>query len=347
MEYSSMKVSVSIEFIRRMASQEAVASDFEEITPNHFLMAILKFSELSTEEIVKIASGHNSAQELKAEVESVRQELKSRSIDSTQIRRRLSEELGRGNYKYKGGMMHRSQAGKALFDYATRLVDDSNSNIFKAEHLLEALLSVPTKLIKQILGSSTGAKKNHTKTLLLDKLGSEPIATASTDNKQRSKDSNVLAKGLIQVLAAQKPKSVILITSDENLAKSTVSKASQVIAARKCPHAINGKRILDITNIEPVSSKALQSLEKLIAEAIAAEEVILFVPPIKSRCSDKNWDQWCKLLKDSLVKSKIQCIWRLDEDTYHEWIEKDKTWRPLAQAMWLGKEISAEIPEEL
>ena len=52
-----MKVSASVEMVMQLAGQEAIAAEFKEIEPEHLLAALLKFSELPTEEMDKIAPG--------------------------------------------------------------------------------------------------------------------------------------------------------------------------------------------------------------------------------------------------------------------------------------------------
>ena len=52
-----MKVSASTELVWQLAGQEAMVRQFEKIEPEHFCIALLKFSEIPVEEVEKIAPG--------------------------------------------------------------------------------------------------------------------------------------------------------------------------------------------------------------------------------------------------------------------------------------------------
>lgn len=109
-----MKVSASIELSWQLAGREAIAGEFGQIEPEHFFAAVLKLAELPVEDVGNFAPGANVARELAAEVNTIRQELESRSIDSIRVRRALRARLGKGGAPYDGGENHRSQASKDL-----------------------------------------------------------------------------------------------------------------------------------------------------------------------------------------------------------------------------------------
>ena len=98
-----MKASVSIELLWQLAAQEAIVGEFAEIEPEHFFAAMLKFAELPVEELGHLVRGGRVPRELATEVDSVREELDSREIDSTRVRRELRARLGKGGNPYHWG----------------------------------------------------------------------------------------------------------------------------------------------------------------------------------------------------------------------------------------------------
>ena len=124
-----MKASASIELVWQIATQEAVAAEFAEIEPEHFLAAILKFSELPVDQVGNLAPGADAVREMATAVGKVREELQRRAIDSTRVRRELRVKLGNGGSPPDGGPKHRSQASRDMFDAAARMADEVNSEV--------------------------------------------------------------------------------------------------------------------------------------------------------------------------------------------------------------------------
>ena len=113
-----MKTSAAMDLVWQMATQEAIAGEFGEIESEHFLAAILKFAELPVVQMGNLVPVADVAREITADVGKIRDELKRRAIDTTHSRRELRARLGRGGRPYDGGQLHRSQAGRELFDAA-------------------------------------------------------------------------------------------------------------------------------------------------------------------------------------------------------------------------------------
>src|SRR6266480_5479672 len=139
-----MRVSISIEWVMQRAQQEAAAGEFSEITPEHLLAALLKFSEISGTEVQQIASAPLAARQLALEANALRQELEGRSIDSKRVRQELRSHLGHGGQAHDGGYLHRSPASRQVFEHAARMAEDEGSDVLLAAHLLNSLLASPT-----------------------------------------------------------------------------------------------------------------------------------------------------------------------------------------------------------
>jgi ATP-dependent Clp protease ATP-binding subunit ClpC len=343
-----MKVSASIELIWQLAGQEAIAGKFKSIEPEHFCMALLKFSELPVEEVDKIASGAEVARELAAEVNAVRDELENRSIDSTRTRRALRGQLGNGGSPYGGGRMHRSQASRDLIDAAARLANDAGSETLVASHVLEALLALPTPAIKQVLGEGAGRKvSGSSKTPLLDEYGKDLMRMAADGELSTAPDRKTEGKSLVQVLTQTDGRSVLLLTDSDKDARSVVVATVNMAAGPNRPKDMKGKRIVDVTSVKPSKRNADEAwirLENLLEEAATVKDIILHVPAIQDDEKDR---MWVDLLKAALTRGDVQCICRFDPNAFDHLIKKDPEWKRLAHVMRIQETTIGEIPWEL
>ena len=346
-----MKVSASIELIMQLAGYEAMAGRFGEIEPEHLLAAILKFSELPVNKMDQLAPGAVSVKQLSAEIDAVKKELTDRSIDSTQVRRKLRTQKGRGTGSPPGGQMHRAQASREIFDVAAKLADDAGSDAMGAKDLLDALLIAPTRTIEQVLGDAVGVKaKKHAETPLLDQHGNDlaPVnaqATMALDSSRKAE-----CKALIRALAQDVSKSVLLISDNDSVVHAIVTTIAQTTTNKKAPQEFKGKRIKDLTRLESSSSTkqdVSEQLDQILSEAADAQDVILFLPTIGSGQSSTEVKEWADHLKSSLQKRSVQCICRVSPSAYRRWIQKDLEWKRLTKAMWICNEIIGNIPSEL
>lgn len=65
------RISLSIELIWKIAGEEAIGGDFEKIEPEYFMMALLKFSEFTQDEIEKFIPYQEVSKDLENKVQSV------------------------------------------------------------------------------------------------------------------------------------------------------------------------------------------------------------------------------------------------------------------------------------
>ena len=342
-----MRASASIELIWNMAAQEAIATEFAEVQPEHFLEAILKFVELPLEELARLAPTPNVARELVLEIGNVQKELQSRTIDSTHVRRELRTRLGAGKQPFTGGQLHRSQGARDMFDVAARLADDAQSEALATEHLLQSILQSPTPVMQEVLGEALGPKvPEPVETPLLDEHGQDLVRMAAEGTSPKA-DRGPECNMLLRLLADASRRSVVLVTDREGAARSVVLAAAHILAGPERPAALRGKQIVDVTGLDPVSrgsAETLQQLDRLLAEAARAPQVVLLVPPIRASPESKDGDPWIKLLGKTMCGSSIQCICEAQPATYERWIRKDKDWKQRIQVMWVGEGVKEEIP---
>jgi ATP-dependent Clp protease ATP-binding subunit ClpC len=315
-------------------------------------MALLKFSELPVEEVNKIAPGSEAARDLAVEVHAIREELTGRSVDSTRARRRLREQLGKGDGPPEDRQMHRSPASRELFDAAAKLADDSSSEVFAARHLLQAMLASPTPAMAHVLAeapASPAKPAEHAKTPLLDKHGRDLTRLAASGQLPRPSGRDVECRSLAQVLAQPNCRGVWLVTDGQEVAESVVAGLAY-LAIGSSGGDLKGKRIIDLTGIALKGGQAkegIQLLEQFLAEVAAMAEAILFVPPVESQGSGRSAATWTELLKTAVPKGKFRFLCRVSPATYQERLAKDPQWKRLAKAMWIRGERTDVLPDEL
>ena len=110
-----MRPSASVELVLQLAAYEAAASQFAEIEPEHLLAALLRFSELSSEDLLKLVPGTAAGRELTSETDAVRKTLTERSINSTFVRNSVRARMGTGGVRYQGGRLQRTTASRQIF----------------------------------------------------------------------------------------------------------------------------------------------------------------------------------------------------------------------------------------
>lgn len=346
-----MKVSATIELVWQIAGQEAIAGSFKEIEPDHFCLALLKFSELPVEEVGRVANGAEVARELAVEVDAVREEIEGRTIDSKATRRALRTLIGKGDSDYDGGRMHRSQASRGLFDAASKLADDAGADTLLARHLIETLLASPTRAMAEVLGESIHRRKaKPSKTPLLDQCGRDLTALAKEGSLATDFERSAETKALLQILSQNNRRNVFLVEESDEAIRTVIESAAHVLVSGDAPVALKGKRLIDVSSVgfsnEEIEDSFLE-LEKAMGEASAAGDVILFGPAVDATSGSDQAPASLEWLRSAFSRSCMPHICRVAPPVYQQWIAKNRLWRDLAQGMWLHNEKHDGLPDEL
>lgn len=346
-----MKTSAAMDLVWQMATQEAIAGEFAEIEPEHFLAAILKFAELPVEQMGNLDAPVDVAKEIAADVGKVRDELKRRAINSTRRRRELRARLGKGGRPHDGGQIHRSQASREMFDGAARLAGDEGSEVLAPEHLLQALLLSPSQKVCDVLGDAVMPKgAERVPTPLLDHFGQNLVQAAAEGRLAPAFDRPVECKALLQLLADPRRRSVLLVTDHDEAALSVVTAAARAMSSDATAAGLASRRIVEVAGWKPRTSgagKCLPDWEQLFAEVTKVQDVILLVPAIEAANNPKQANPWAELLKKMLLAGPVQCICRVNATAYQRWIRKDRGWKQAAHVMWVHETSDDGIPTEL
>jgi hypothetical protein len=345
-----MKISVSMELIWQLASQETVSADLEEIGPNQFFAALLKFAEIPAEEVERYAPGADVAGQVVSDVQAVRVCLQSRSIPSTEIRRRLRELCGRGNHKYEGGLIHRSKEGRDILDLSARIALESRTEMLAPLHLLQTLLVSPTMEIRQVLsgGQLPGAAALK-RTPLLDKYGTDLRKTAAqAEDCPKQVESH--ARAILQVLVSGVRKGLLLIGENESEAMQAVRQTARLMETGSCPSALKACRLVDLSGLRETyhGRDWIEPMQALFAEADGYEmPVWLVLPSILPLWKDERQEAWLNLLKTSLSGRSVRWICGLASSVYSSCIAKESEWKHRVHPMWISQAAHEEIPREL
>ena len=147
-----MEPNISIQIVWPFAAQEAIIANFEFIEVHHLYLAILKFAELTDNNITKIVSESDTEQKIVIERNNIRSILQKHSIQAPEttkkIRYAIRKIMGKGNYPYDNRrILHRSKTSRQIFSDAVTLALSVNAAQWGVEHLFEiAQKSLPPEI---------------------------------------------------------------------------------------------------------------------------------------------------------------------------------------------------------
>lgn len=349
-----MKLSASIQLIWQLAGQETKTGEFEEIQPEHFCMALLKFAELPEAQIIKLGLGASAAGALVSEITSLRQVIADAGLDATRVRRGLRARLGKGGCPQHAGKIHRAQATREVFEAAARSAADAGTETLTASHLLTEVLRSPTPALAQVLeavGARPGAPVGKpSRPSLLDKFGADLTALTAQGKLTAPAGCEVECKALVQSLSQKERKSVLLVGEAHDAGRDVVVAAACSWAVSKPAPPLNKQRIIEVRYPQAAGTRAdewLDAWEKLFAEAASAKEVVLLLPPLDEYEASSQVGEWQDLLKRIFEKRTVQCICRGSARAWDRWRRKDKRIERLVQVIWLQEETLKSVPREL
>lgn len=345
-----MKVSASIQLVWEMAGRETVAGGFEEISPEHFCLALLKFAELPVDEIGASELGAGAAQELAADVERLRRELQKRSIDSTKKRRELRRRLGTGGREYQGGEIHRSQASRKLFDDAARRVDDAGGDTLEPIHLFNQLMESPSDALARIFGTAAGSTGTDVRTTpILDAFAEDVSEKAREGELRPAEDRTAECKAVLEALGQSGPGLVFLVTDSESAARAVLRGLAHAVLTPDAPRGTRRARILDATRHTPYGPNGasfIGQLKKGLDEAHGLPGLIVVLPDVQE-FDKRTPDPWASFLAANSALETPRCITRFSRNSYESWIRQDPAWKQHGRVVWVLEHGADSVPWEL
>lgn len=160
---------------------------------------------------------------------------------------------------------------------------------------------------------------------------------------------------MAQILCRRKKNNPILIGQPGVGKSAVVEGLAQLIANRKAPHSLLGKRIVALDMAAVVAGTQFRGqfeerLRKLIEELRAHKEVVLFIDEIHTIIgagSAAGTLDAANILKPALARGEVQCIGATTIDEYRKTIEKDGALERRFQKIMLEPATAEETLEIL
>ena len=85
----------------------------------------------------------------------------------------------------------------------------------------------------------------------------------------------------------------------------------------------------------------------MFAEAASNKDIILYGPAIKGHRNIKRPDNRVELIRQTVTRHAVKCIFRLEPQIYENLVKKESVWHRLSEVMWLRSEDGVKIPNEI
>lgn len=328
----------------QLAAREAAAAKFQLIEKEHIFIGICSLekvlslgqegSGLSPQDFAALQKEHDSLQTL----------TKKLNLDMTQLRRRMRQILGVGDYKHSEKVIHRSDSCKKMFARACEL--PSPSEAVSVLHLLAAIMEQPGDRILQALdinetgldamckelNSVLSEQKAESTTPLLDRFGRD-LTNAAREGRLGpfiGRRNELLQ--VIQTLARSMKNNPVLV-GEPGVGKTAVVEALAVRAVKgKNPQVLDNKRLIELNMGTLVGGTKYRGefeerLTKIIQEARSNPDIIVFIDEIHTlvgagAAGGGDMDA-ADLMKPVLARGEIRCIGATTIAEYRKYIESD------------------------
>jgi len=343
-----MRISLSIELIWKIAGEEAIGGDFEKIEPEHFMMALLKFAELTEDATEKYIANQEVTKNLLNEIRSLRELLGKNNIDSTRLRREMRHRMGKGSCPYRGEVMHRSDASREMFDQVALFAQDEGHDTLVAVVFLEYMLSYPTPLLKEVLEDLTEALPKQHGTPLIDQYGTNLMDSLDYTGKT-GYSTDAQNTGFLNVIRFSRKKVVFLIapTFDE---ADTLTKNS-VIKIKSDKNRMPDFRSTLFFSLKKLcaedfnESVFLSKIDGIIQEANGLQNVILILPLFELPVA--NPGSLATTLESSLKTGTVKVVCPVSELSYENKVQPGTVLNAISEPVWVIQNSGNEIPWEL
>ncbi|MDP2937290.1 MAG: AAA family ATPase [Dehalococcoidia bacterium] len=349
------ELSIGATLAWQTAAGEAGAVKHQLIEKEHLFIGICSLEKWLKLEGAGLQAGGREV--LQAEHDAVEDVLRAFDLDSTWLRRRVRESLGKGGYQHTEKVVHRSDACKQVFSRAGELAVGEISCL----QLLAALMEEPGSVISRVLGEASVKPDDLRARAIAAAAGRhgalhEPVevhqgqqraaqgGTHSLDRYGRDlthearegrlgpfvgRRSELLQ--VIQTLARRSKNNPVLV-GEAGVGKTAVVEALAVrVAEGKDAPVLAGKRIIELNMGALVGGtkylgEFVERLTRIIEEARTHPEVVLFIDEIHNIVgagrAEGSMDA-ANILKPALSRGDLRCIGATTIAEYRRYIESD------------------------
>jgi ATP-dependent Clp protease ATP-binding subunit ClpC len=357
-----------------IAGAEAVASEYADIIPEHFFLALCKLVDVPPEELTgRFQLPESDVAAVSEDARALREAFASWEMDPTAARRRLREIVGKGGHPYSGQRLHRSRPTRELFARAEATRAHAGDAEVSVLHLLSVLIEHPplsvTRLLEELgihptpplptaeprgheaareqaggRGSATPYLDRHGKDLTqMAREGRLPTVVGRRDEIRR----------LAHVLC-QKTKSNAVLVGEAGVGKTCIVEGlARRIAEGRIAEALASLRIVQIEMSDLVAGTRYRGdfenrLQQILSEAKQDRSIVLFIDEIHTLIgagSAEGSMDAASILKPALARGEIRCIGATTTAEYRRFVEKDAALQRRFQMIWVDEPTREEAVE--
>jgi ATP-dependent Clp protease ATP-binding subunit ClpC len=345
-------LSIAVETAWRLSVWEASAAASQFIEKEHAVIGILSLSKVAAGTPADMKLDRKQWNLIRAEWAALQDVFTALSLDATSLRRGLRKQLGKGSHPHTENVIHRSPECKAFFQIADALAEGANE--VSALHLLAAIVGEPGAVMSNLLAEQS-VKTTELKKLLIERTTQGfkvPVGEGPHVDKPKSflkkfgRDLTQLAEEgklgpfvgrrqeLLQVIQtlARNTKSNPVLVGEAGVGKTAIVEALAMrLVENKGPDFLKGSRIVELNMGVLVAGTSYRGefeerLTKIIQEATAQKEVILFIDEIHTLIGTGKISggmDAAQILKPALSKGDLRCIGATTIAEYRRHIEAD------------------------
>jgi len=345
-------LSIAVETAWRLSVWEASAAASQFIEKEHAVIGILSLSKVAAGSPADMKLDRKQWNLIRAEWAALQEVFTALSLDATSLRRGLRKQLGKGSHPHAEDVIHRSPECKAFFQIADALTGDAKE--VSALHLLAAIVGEPGAVISNLLAVQR-IKASELKKLLIERTTQGfkvPVGEGPQEDKPKSflekfgRDLTQLAEEgklgpfvgrrqeLLQVIQtlARNTKSNPVLVGEAGVGKTAIVEALAMrLVENKGPDFLKGSRIVELNMGVLVAGTSHRGefeerLTKIIQEATAQKEVILFIDEIHTLIGTGKISggmDAAQILKPALTRGELRCIGATTIAEYRRHIESD------------------------
>jgi ATP-dependent Clp protease ATP-binding subunit ClpC len=345
-------LSIAVETAWRLSVWEASAAASQFVEKEHAVIGILSLSKVATGMPADVKLDRNQWNIIRAEWAALQEVFTALSLDATSLRRGLRKKLGKGSHPHTENVIHRSPECKAFFQIADALAGDASE--VSALHLLAAIVGEPGAVMSNLLAEQS-IKTPELKKQLIERATQGfkvPVEEGPQEVKPKSflkkfgRDLTLLAKEgklgpfigrrqeLLQVIQtlARNTKSNPVLVGEAGVGKTAIVEALAMrLVENKGPDFLKGSRIIELNMGVLVAGTSYRGefeerLTKIIQEATAQKEVILFIDEIHTLIGTGKISggmDAAQILKPALSRGDLRCIGATTIAEYRRHIETD------------------------
>lgn len=314
--------------VLKLSKSEAAHLGYEEIIPEHYLLATIK-------------KGDGLAVEI----------LQNLNIDLNKIRIKIEKAIA-NNVVPSVGIFHPNESAQLILSRARKIAQTMKHGWVGTEHLLLSLIKegdnyaykaltevglnyskVEKEVLKVIEGSASKSGKDgkKSKTPALDTFGRDLTLLAKEEKLDPVIGREDEVERILQILCRRTKNNPILLGEPGVGKTAIVEGLAQKIVSGDIPDILKNRRLISLDLAQVVAGTKYRGqfeerLKAIMKEIRQNDEIILFIDEIHTLIgagAAEGAIDASNMLKPALSRGELQCIGATTLDEYRKYIEKD------------------------